>query len=45
MQNNNNNVVYFDFSGMKHIPKEIKAFIIINNNNNNNNNNCFQEKL
>ena len=24
---NDNNVTYFDFFGVKHIPKEIKAFI------------------
>ena len=29
--NNNNNVTYFDSFGVKHIPKDIKAFI--NNNN------------
>ena len=29
----NNNVIYFDFFGVEHIPKEIKAFI--NNNYNN----------
>ena len=34
VQNNNNNVIYFDFFGVEHIPKEIKPFI--NNNNNNN---------
>ena len=27
MQNNNNNVMYFDSFGVEHIPKEIKAFI------------------
>ena len=27
MQNNNNNVIYFNSSGVEHIPKEIKAFI------------------
>ena len=27
MQNNNNNVIYFNFFGVEHIPKEIKAFI------------------
>ena len=32
MQNNNNNVIYFDPFGVEHIPKEIKAFI--NNNKN-----------
>ena len=37
MQNNNNNVIYFDSFGVEHIPKEIKAFI--NNNINNNNKN------
>ena len=25
--NNNNNVIYFNSFGVKHIPKEIKAFI------------------
>ena len=35
MQNNNNNVIYFDSFCVEDIPKEIKAF---NNNNNNNNN-------
>ena len=33
----NNNVIYFDSSGVEHIPKKIKAFT--NNNNNNNNKN------
>ena len=37
MQNNNNNVIYFDSFGVEHIAKEIKAFI--NNDNNNNNKN------
>ena len=36
IQNNNNNVIYFDSFGVEHIPKETRAFI--NNNNNNNNN-------
>ena len=27
VQNNNNNVIYFDSFGVEHIPKEIKAFI------------------
>ena len=27
MQNNNNNVIYFDSFGIEHIPKEIKTFI------------------
>ena len=27
MQNNINNVIYFDLLGVEHIPKEIKAFI------------------
>ena len=27
MQNNNNNVIYFDSFGVEHIPKEIEAFI------------------
>ena len=27
MQNNNNNVIYFDYFGVEHIPKEIKAII------------------
>ena len=27
VQNNNNNVIYFDSFGIKHIPKKIKAFI------------------
>ena len=27
MQNNNNNVIYFDCFGVEHIPKEIKTFI------------------
>ena len=35
VQNDNNNVIYFDSFGVEHIPKEIKAFI--NNNNNNKN--------
>ena len=38
MQNSNNNVTYFDYFGVEHILKEIKAFIIIINSNNNNNN-------
>ena len=37
VQNNNNNVIYFDSFGVEHIPKEIKAFNDNNNNNNNNN--------
>ena len=36
VQNNNNNVIYFDSFGVEHIPKEIRAFI--NNINNNNKN-------
>ena len=32
MQNNKNNVIYFDSFGVEHIPKEIKAF---SNNNKN----------
>ena len=36
---NNNNVIYFDYFGVEHIPKEIRAFINNNNNNNNNNDN------
>ena len=39
MQNNNNNVIYFDSFGVEHIPKEIKAFIDNNHNNNDNNKN------
>ena len=31
VQNNKNSVIYFDYFGVEHIPKEIKAFI--NNNN------------
>ena len=27
VQNNNKNVIYFDFFGVEHIPKEIKIFI------------------
>ena len=27
MQNNKNSVIYFDYFGVEHIPKEIKAFI------------------
>ena len=27
VQNNNNNVIYFDSFGVEHIPKEIRAFI------------------
>ena len=27
MQNNNDSVIYFDFFGVEHIAKEIKAFI------------------
>ena len=27
MQNNNNNVIYFNSFGVEHIPKEIKTFI------------------
>ena len=27
VQNNNNNVIYFDSFGVEHIPKEIKAFV------------------
>ena len=27
MQNNNNSVIYFDYFGVEHISKEIKAFI------------------
>ena len=27
VQNSKNNVIYFDFFGVNHIPKEIKAFI------------------
>ena len=27
VQNNNNNVIYFDSFGLEHIPKEIKTFI------------------
>ena len=34
MQNNNNNVIYFDSFGVEDIPKEIKTF---NNNDNNKN--------
>ena len=26
MQNNNNNVIYFDSFGVEHIPRDIKAF-------------------
>ena len=37
---NNNNVIFFDFFGVEHIPKEIRAFINNNNNNNNNNKYC-----
>ena len=29
VQNNNNNVIYFDSVGVEHIPKEIRAFINI----------------
>ena len=36
---NNNNVIYFDYFGVEHIPKEIRAFINNNNNNNNNDHN------
>ena len=33
MQNNNsNNVIYFDYFGVEHIPKEIKVFIDNNKN-------------
>ena len=32
MQNNKNNVIYFDSFGVEHIPKEIKAFITNNKN-------------
>ena len=39
MQNNNNNVIYFDSFGVEHIPKEIRAYI--NNNNDNNNKNII----
>ena len=39
IQNNNNNVIYFDSFGVEHIPKETRAFINNNNYNNNNNNN------
>ena len=34
---NNNNVIYFDYFGVEHIPKEIRAFINYNNNDNNKN--------
>ena len=27
VQNKSNNVIYFDFFGVKHIPKKIRAFI------------------
>ena len=37
MENNNNNI-YFDYFGVEHIPKGIKAFNNNNNNNNSNNN-------
>ena len=43
MQNNNNNVIYFDSFVVEHIPKEIKAFI--NNNNNNNNNKSIKRNI
>ena len=36
VQNNNNNVTYFNSFGVELIPKEIKAFIDNNNNNNKN---------
>ena len=39
MENNNNNIIYFDSFGVEHITKKIKAFI--NNNNNNNRNNII----
>ena len=40
MQNNNsNNVIYFDYFGVEHIPKEIKVFI---NNNKNITTNIFR---
>ena len=42
VQNNNNNVIYFNSFGVEHIPKEIKAFINNNNNTNNNNDKYFQ---
>ena len=41
LQNNTNNVIYFDSFGVEQIPKEITAFI--NNNNNNNNNNSYND--
>ena len=31
VQNNNNNVIYFNSFGVEHIPKEIKTFIINKN--------------
>ena len=43
MQNNNNDVIYFDSFGVEHIPKEIRAFI--NNSNNNNNNNKKKKNI
>ena len=38
VQNNNNNVIYFDSFGIEHIPKEIKTFI----NNKNDKTNIFR---
>ena len=39
LQNDNDNIFYFNSFGVEHIPKETRAFIVNNNNNNNSNNN------
>ena len=45
MQNNNNNIIYFDSFGVEHITKKIKTFINNNNNNNNKNNIIIKIKI